>query len=177
MGLSLPCSLPNFKKWEILKSGKITLISWKMPLLRSGEEVEGGGQREKKKGRREPGPALGSPSLLFLGPDVNRQAEEGCASGSLSNAVSYGHIQSVPNSRGCYHCLAPGSPASSSASPPPPRPRRPSCPLPRALHGFILLCSPRVSGPEVPVPGSAIGHCCERVSPEVMPCSHQGCAG
>lgn len=130
VGLSLPCSLPNFKKWEILKSGKITLISWKMPLLRSGEEVEGGGQREKKKGRREPGPALGSPSLLFLGPDVNRQAEEGCASGSLSNAVSYGHIQSVPNSRGCYHCLAPGSPASSSASPPPTAPPQAIMPTP-----------------------------------------------
>ena len=40
------------------------------------EKVEGRERGEKKKGRRESGPDLGSPSLLFLGPDVNGQAEE-----------------------------------------------------------------------------------------------------
>lgn len=41
-----------------------------------GEEVEGRGGRESRKGRRGPGQACRSSSLLFLGSTVNRQAEE-----------------------------------------------------------------------------------------------------
>lgn len=72
-----------------------------------GEEVAGRGRREKKQGREEPGPVLGSPSVLFLGPDVNRQAEEGWVSGSLLNSVFCIHTQS-------YMFLIPGDATTAS---------------------------------------------------------------
>lgn len=65
------------------------------------ERGEGEGRREKE--GEKPGQVFSSASLLFLGPAVNRQAEEGWASETLFffssfYSASYSHIQSVPSS-------------------------------------------------------------------------------